>query len=433
MNYKLIKKFVEIKEKNAVIENNSNGYVEFAIVNNKNELVEYSSSNKLVEPNGKFQYSLEKGQKIFGRATNRLTAMINVFEVEGGASSEFDPTQYYTKTQTDNTFVKKSGNKVLSDNNYTTAEKEKLAGFEYAIVNPLAHGTASAGVSTKIAREDHVHPSQTTISGNAGTATKLQTARTITLSGDATGSVEFDGSKNVEINVTVSGGSSEGGVPTTTQVVAGNGLNGGGALSGNVTLNVISADDGITVSKDNIKLNIVDNLTTDSATRAGSARQLKILDESKLGKTEKAQSATTADSCAGNSATATKLATARAIKLTGAVTGQANFDGSAEANISTTLSNLDGNKVNALTGYTKASESTAIAPTDSLLVALGKLEKGLEGVTPASVMSNQGNPFSFYYCTKLKYESLEKIQDDSTIYLVLDETTGIVEMKVYRP
>lgn len=299
MNYKLIEKFVEIKEKNAVIENNSNGYVEFAIVNNENELVEYSSSNKLVEPNGKFQYSLEEGQKIFGRATNRLTAMINVFEAEGGASSEFDPTQYYTKTQTDNTFVKKSGNKVLSDNNYTTAEKEKLAGFEYATVNPLANGTASAGVSTKIAREDHVHPAQTTISGNAGTATKLQTAR--------------------------------------------------------------------------------------------------------------------------------------AIKLTGAVTGQANFDGSAEASISTTLSNLDGNKVNALTGYTKASESTAIAPTDSLLVALGKLEKGLEGVTPASVMSNQGNPFSFYYCTKLEYESLEKIQDDSTIYLVLDETTGIVEMKVYRP
>lgn len=431
MNYKLIEKFVEIKEKNAVIENNSNGYVEFAIVNNKNELVEYSPSNKLVESNGKFQYSLEEGQKIFGRATNRLTAMINVFEVEGGASSEFDPTQYYTKTQTDNTFIKKSGNKVLSDNNYTTAEKEKLAGFEYATVNPSANGTANVGVSTKIAREDHVHPSQTDITGNAGTATKLQTARTITLSGDATGSVEFDGSKDVEISVTVSGGAG-GGVPTTTQVIAGNGLVGGGALSGDITLNIVCADDSITVSENDIKLNIVDDLTTDSATRAGSARQLKVLDESKLGKTEKAQSATTADSCTGNSATATKLETPRAIKVTGAVIGQANFDGSAEASISTTLSNLDGNKVTALTGYTKATEKGAIAPTDSLLVALGKLEKGLEGVAPAS-LSTQGNPFSFYYCTKLEYESLEKIQDDSTIYLVLDETTGIVEMKVYRP
>ena len=431
MNYKLIEKFVEIKEKNAVIENNSNGYVEFAIVNNENELVEYSPSNKLVEPNGKFQYSLEKGQKIFGRATNRLTAMINVFEVEGGASSEFDPSQYYTKTQVDSTFVKKSGNKVLSDNNYTTAEKEKLAGFEYATVNPSANGTANVGVSTKIAREDHVHPAQTTISGNAGTATKLQTARTITLSGDATGSVEFDGSEDVEISVTVSGGAG-GGVPTTTQVIAGNGLVGGGALSGDITLNIVCADDSITVSENDIKLNIVDDLTTDSATRAGSARQLKVLDESKLGKTEKAQSATIADSCTGNSATATKLETPRAIKVTGAVIGQANFDGSAEANITTTLSNLEGNKVTALTGYTKATEKGAIAPTDSLLVALGKLEKGLEGVAPAS-LSTQGNPFSFYYCTKLEYESLEKIQDDSTIYLVLDETTGIVEMKVYRP
>ena len=41
------------------------------------------------------------------------------------------------------------------------------------------------------------------ITGNSGTASKLQTARTITLSGDASGSVNFDGSGNVSITVTV--------------------------------------------------------------------------------------------------------------------------------------------------------------------------------------------------------------------------------------
>lgn len=43
----------------------------------------------------------------------------------------------------------------------------------------------------------------TSVSGNAGTATKLQTARTITLTGDVTGSTSFDGSGNVSITVTV--------------------------------------------------------------------------------------------------------------------------------------------------------------------------------------------------------------------------------------
>lgn len=68
----------------------------------------------------------------------------------------------------------------------------------------------------------------------------------------------------------------------TIQVIAGNGLVGGGDLSTNRTLNIASADDGITVNADNIKLNIVDNTTTDSATRAGSARQIKLLSENKV-------------------------------------------------------------------------------------------------------------------------------------------------------
>lgn len=43
----------------------------------------------------------------------------------------------------------------------------------YATVAGKAPGTAAIGTSSKVAREDHVHPVQTTISGNAGSATKL--------------------------------------------------------------------------------------------------------------------------------------------------------------------------------------------------------------------------------------------------------------------
>ena len=63
----------------------------------------------------------------------------------------------------------------------------------YSDTNPAAPGTASAGTASTVARTDHVHPAQTTVSGNAGTATKLQTARTIN-------GVSFDGTSNINIH-----------------------------------------------------------------------------------------------------------------------------------------------------------------------------------------------------------------------------------------
>ena len=57
---------------------------------------------------------------------------------------------------------------------------------------PKAAGTAAIGSASTYARADHVHPSQTSVSGNAGTATKLQTARAIN-------GTSFDGSKDITI------------------------------------------------------------------------------------------------------------------------------------------------------------------------------------------------------------------------------------------
>lgn len=117
-----------------------------------------------------------------------------------------------------------------------------------ATVAPLIAGTAAVGTSTKYAREDHRHPEQVNITGNAATATtatnlasapsfikngnhikitvgnktstdfnvpyafKAFTAETlmygknIILDGDVTGSTSesFNGSKNVTINTTIS-------------------------------------------------------------------------------------------------------------------------------------------------------------------------------------------------------------------------------------
>lgn len=82
-------------------------------------------------------------------------------------------------------------------------DKVKLDSIKAGDSAPLANGVANAGTSNAYAREDHKHPLQTTISGNAGSATKLQTARTIALSGAATGTAtSFNGTTNITIPVT---------------------------------------------------------------------------------------------------------------------------------------------------------------------------------------------------------------------------------------
>lgn len=74
---------------------------------------------------------------------------------------------------------------------------------EAATSDPVISGTATVGVSEKYAREDHVHPAQTDVTGNAGTADKLKTARNIELVGNVTGTASFDGSENIVINTTI--------------------------------------------------------------------------------------------------------------------------------------------------------------------------------------------------------------------------------------
>ena len=60
----------------------------------------------------------------------------------------------------------------------------------YSTTAPVVAGTASVGSASTVSRSDHVHPAQTTVSGNAGSATKLSTARTID-------GVSFNGSANI--------------------------------------------------------------------------------------------------------------------------------------------------------------------------------------------------------------------------------------------
>lgn len=99
---------------------------------------------------------------------------------------------------------------------------------------------------------------------------------------------------------------------------------------------------------------------------------------------------------------ASKWTTARTITLSGDVTGSVSLDGSTNVSITTTVANNShthlwanitdkpssftpaahnqaSSTITAMTGYAKASAVAAIAATDSLNVAVGKLEKALDG------------------------------------------------------
>ena len=89
----------------------------------------------------------------------------------------------------------------------SAVDKTKLDGISASSVAGSTPGTAAIGTSLNYARADHIHPVQTSVSGNAATATSatsatsataLATGRTIGMTGDVTWtSASFNGSANV--------------------------------------------------------------------------------------------------------------------------------------------------------------------------------------------------------------------------------------------
>lgn len=98
--------------------------------------------------------------------------------------------------------------------------------------------------------------------GNAATATKLETSRTISLSGDVTGSASFDGSANATITATISANSVALGTDTTGDYVAGVSGTDGVSVTGTgegASVTIANTDKG---SSQNIFKNVSDGTTT---------------------------------------------------------------------------------------------------------------------------------------------------------------------------
>lgn len=211
-------------------------------------------------------------------------------------------------------------------------------------------------------------PNQTSVTGNAGTATKLQHARTIALSGAVTGTAtSFDGSANITIPTTsVDGAKVTGIVPKATADASGNNIVNTYAKKADVytksevdsKVSGIYSYKGTVASYDKlpttgVKTGDVYNIGTalDGKNYAAIVDSEGVITWDDIGGKVDLSSyvtKTVADSSylgkTATAANATKLATARTIALSGAVTGTAtSFDGS--ANITIPATSVDGSKV----------------------------------------------------------------------------------------
>jgi hypothetical protein len=151
------------------------------------------------------------------------------------------------------------------------------------------------------------------ITGNAATATAWATGRTLSLTGDVTGtSATFDGSGNITLSTTIAANSVALGTDTTGNYVATGAVSGSG-LSGSASA------EGATFT------------VTSNATNVNTPSTIVFRDGS-----GNFSAGTITAALTGNASTASTLQTSRNIALTGAVTGNANFNGGGNISITTT-------------------------------------------------------------------------------------------------
>ena len=154
-----------------------------------------------------------------------------------------------------------SGSQTFSANQsssatFTVTSNATDANTPSTIVYRDASGNFSAGTITAA------------LSGNASTATALQTARSISLSGDVTGSVSFNGSSDVSISATISPNSVTLGTDTVgdylTAVQAGSGISVSGTQGEGWTATVSHAATSTQESVNNSNGNVIQDITLDA-------------------------------------------------------------------------------------------------------------------------------------------------------------------------
>ena len=181
------------------------------------------------------------------------------------------------------------------------------SGTESASVTITSNATNANTPSTIVSRDASGNFSAGTItaalSGNASTASALQTARTISLTGDVSGSVSFDGSADASITATIQANSVALGTDTTGNYVSD-----------------VSGGTGVTVTH-----------------TPGEGSTPSIAIGQAVGTSASVTFAAVTAPLIGNASTATTLQNARTISLGGDLSGSVSFDGSSDVTISATV------------------------------------------------------------------------------------------------
>ena len=132
------------------------------------------------------------------------TGTYGYFEVSVLETQKVDLTNYYTKSEIDTKFLTKTDasgtyatiSTVNTLSTTVSGHTTKISALETNVSNIQSKNTSQDTEITNI-------KNGTTTVGKATSATKLATARTISLTGDAAGSASFDGSTDKSISVTL--------------------------------------------------------------------------------------------------------------------------------------------------------------------------------------------------------------------------------------
>ena len=228
----------------------------------------------------------------------------------------------------------------------------------------ISNGTITVNDDSHNHTISNVDGLQTALDGKLGktataaAATKLANARDINLSGDASGSASFDGTKDVTISVTIPdmvAATSEadgkaGFVPAPSTGEQNKFLRGDGTWQtpSNTTYSTGTATkSGLTKLYTGTGTNTDGTMTQNAITtalngKAASSHDHEIADVTGLQGALDGKLSTT-----GTATSATKLATARTISLGGDATGSTTFDGSANKTITVTIADMEGASSNA--------------------------------------------------------------------------------------
>ena len=249
---------------------------------------------------------------------------------------------------------------------------------------PKAAGTASAGTGTNWSRDDHVHPIQTSVSGNAGTATKLANSRTLNISGVTAEGASFDGSDDATIKITqipVAIISGLAGVATSGKY---------SDLSGTPSLATVATSGKYS---DLSGTPSIPNASDATPKAAGTAAAGSGTTWARADHVHPVQT-----SVSGNAGSATKLATARNIVLSGAISSSAEFDGSDDIELAVT--SIDGSKI------------TGIIPLSS--IPKGAQERFVAVANDAARLALTTDD--------VQNGDVVKVEDGGVMYYIVDDT-----------